>query len=147
MKATIFLEKKNFDKFLTWMNRLDQGIIIRCPVNYQYQIDGLKDPMQVLIEGDEYAMMQDAEDDINELKDKIGISETNFIPEPYDADKLLMSGIIKNAARWDLMVDVIYTAIEIAQEVKGITPLEAMIIAEREVIAEANGEDAIPNEE
>jgi hypothetical protein len=147
MKATIFLEKKNFDKFLTWMNRLDQGIIIQCPVNYQYQIDGLKDPMQVLIEGDEYAMMQDTEDDINELKDKIGISETNFIPEPYDADKLLMSGIIKNAARWDLMVDVIYAAIEIAQEVKGITPLEAMIIAEREVIAEANGEDAISNEE
>jgi hypothetical protein len=147
MKVTIFLEKKNFDNFLVWLNRLDQGIIIQCPVKYQYQIDGLKDPMQVLMDADEYAMMQDAEEDIANLKEKMGITDTQFVPEPYDADKLLISGIIKNAERWDLAIDVITAAIEIAQEVKGITPLEALIIAEREVIAEANGEDAISNEE
>jgi hypothetical protein len=77
----------------------------------------------------------------------MGITDVHYTPEPYDADKLLMSGILKNAERWDLAVDVVSAAIEIAQQVKGITPLEAMIIAEREVIAEANGEDAISNED
>jgi hypothetical protein len=147
MQATIFLEKNNFDKFLVWLNRLDQGIIIPCPIQYQTRIEGLTDPMQVLMDGDEYAMVQDAEQDITNLKVKMGITDVHYTPEPYDADKLLMSGILKNAERWDLAVDVVSAAIEIAQQVKGITPLEAMIIAEREVIAEANGEDAISNED
>lgn len=133
MDVNIFLEEKDFNDFLVWMNRLEQGVIFPCPVKYYNTPNNLKNSLQLTLDADEYAMLKDAETDINDLMERLGISDIKFKPEPYDSDKLLISGIIKNAERWDLSIDVIMAAIEVAQKIKDITPLEAMIIAERDI--------------
>jgi len=141
MKTSLYLEKDDFEEFLVWVNRLGQGVLSTCPVKYYYQHEKLKQPIQLLLESDEYAMMRDTERDLEELQKKAGNIDLIFKPMPTESDKILVQGILQNANRWDIAADIVVAAIEIGQELTDITPLEALIIAEREIMDAENEED------
>lgn len=139
MKVSIYIEKKDFDSFFTWSNRLSQGILSACPVRYSHTDDGFSSPLHVSLDAKEYASICDVVQDLNEIQEKMGGGEFLFRPEPLESERILMQGILKNARRYDIDVDVVHTAIEMSKHIPGITPLEALIIAEREWLDAGNG--------
>jgi hypothetical protein len=135
MKVTIYIEKKNFDLFFTWLNRISQGVVSQRPMRYQIVPDGFNQPLQIALTANEYAAIQDTEADLERLQEEIG-GELHFAPDPIDIEKIAASGIIKKAQRYDMLADVVMTALELTSCIPGLTPLEALVIADREWIAE-----------
>jgi hypothetical protein len=135
MKVTIYIEKKNFDTFFTWLNRINQGVISQRPLLYSTSSEGFNQPLQISLTANEYAAIQDTEADLEKLQEEIG-GELYFAPEPVEIDKIAANGIIKKAHRHDMLADIVMTALELTSYIPGITPLEALVIAEREWIGE-----------
>ncbi len=133
MKVSVYIKKSDFDNFFIWANRLSQGIVAECPVHYSHDREEFVSPVQLYLDAREYAMIQDTEKGLAELKESHG-GEMQFRPEPLETDKIVMQSILLNAKRHDLEVDLVNTALELTKHIPGITSLEAMIIAEREWI-------------
>jgi hypothetical protein len=131
MKVSIYIEKKEFNTFFVWVNRINQGIISKCPTQYSESSHSFREPVQILLTADEYAVIQDIEDDIKSLETELG-GELVYTPEPLENDKIVINNILKNAQRHDVEADLVNTALELIGYIPGITPLEALIIAERE---------------
>ena len=74
------------------------------------------------------------EANIEAIRNTWGNLDILYTPESLENQKIMMGDIIRNASRYDLVVDVVNTAIELAMQIPGITPLEALIIAERDWI-------------
>lgn len=134
MKIIVYIEKTNFDKFFTWLNRLKQGNIEPSPISYYMSQDELERPLQVLLSPEEYSIIQDTENTIEDIKKEHGNLNILYSPESLDKDKIIIGDIIRNASRYDLQVDVINTAVELAMAMPGLTPLDALLIAERELV-------------
>jgi hypothetical protein len=132
MKINLYIEKKDFDPFFIWMNRLSQGIIESCPITYSHVKEDIKDPLNVSLTADKYALIHDAEKNIEDIQNSFGSLDILYEPQSIEKDKILIGDILRNATRYDLAVNVINTAVELATVIPGITPLEAMIISERE---------------
>ena len=132
MKVSLYIEKKDFDGFFVWMNRLKSGVLIPPPVFYIHTRNSLRDPLQVYLSPDEYNLIQDAEKNLEDIQEMWGNLEIQYDPRPLNDDKIMMADILRNAQRYDMGVDVVNTAIELAMQIPGITPLEAMIISEKE---------------
>jgi len=139
MKVSIYIEKSSFDTFCVWVNRINQGIISKCPVDYSESNQGFVTPMHLLLTADEYAVIQDIEEDIKHLEDEMG-GEMVYTPEPLENDKIVINNILKNAHRHDVEADLVNTALQIIGYIPGITPVEALIIAEREWLNVGKGE-------
>lgn len=131
MKVSIYIEKREFNTFFVWVNRINQGIISKCPTQYSESSHGFHEPVQILLTADEYAVIQDIEEDIKSLETELG-GELVYTPEPLENDKIVINNILKNAQRHDVEADLVNTALELVGYIPGITPLEALIIAERE---------------
>jgi len=138
MRVSLYIEKSDFDTFFIWSNRLATGVLSTCPVAYKNTPDSFKAPLQLLLEANDYAMIKDAEEDLKKLRDRVG-GELVFYPEQLEEDKILMSVILRNAQRHDIEVDLIKTALELSTIIPGITPIEALIIAEREHLNVGSG--------
>ena len=134
MKLTIYIEKRDFDNFFVWMNRLGQGTLQPSPVPFSHIKEDIQDPLQISLNPDEYNLIQDAESNIEAIRNTWGNLDILYTPESLENQKIMMGDIIRNASRYDLVVDVVNTAIELAMQIPGITPLEALIIAERDWI-------------
>ena len=132
MKVSLYIEKKNFEEFFIWFNRLNQGVILPSPIVYSHKKEDIEDPLQVYFSADEYALIQDTESNIEEIKKTWGNLDILYSPESLENQKILMGDILRNAKRHDSLVDLVSASIELAMHIPGITPLEAMIIAERE---------------
>jgi len=134
MKVIIYIEKKDFDSFFTWLNRLKQGNLEPSPISYSLSTDDIKSPLQVLLNPDEFTIIQDAEKNMEDIKNSYGDLNIFYQPESLDNDKIMMGDIIRNGIRHDCLVNLYNTAIELAMSIPGLTPLDALVIAERECI-------------
>ena len=132
MKVSLYIEKKDFDGFFVWMNRLKSGVLIPPPVFYIHTRNSLRDPLHVSLTPDEYNLIQDAEKNLEDIQEIWGNLDIQYDPRALNDDKIMMADILRNAQRYDMGVDVVNTAIELAMQIPGITPLEAMIISEKE---------------
>jgi len=137
MKVSLYIEKKDFDNFFIWANRLNQGVLSTCPVRYSQSREGFTSPLHLSLEAEEYALIRDSVSAMEDIREKLG-GDFYFRLEPLENDKIVMQTIIKNAQRHDLEVDIVNTALEVSMQIPGITPLEALIIAEREWINVGN---------
>ena len=134
MKAIVYIEKRDFDGFFTWLNRLKQGTLEPSPVSYSLSTDEIERPLQVLLNPDEFAIIQDAERNIEDIKKSYGNLSILYRPESLVQDKIMMGDVLRNAIRHDCLVEIYNTSIELAMAIPGLTPLDALIIAEREWI-------------
>lgn len=137
MKVTIYIEKRSFDTFFTWLNRINQGVISHRPTRYSTCPEGFTSPLQITLSGSEYATLQDVEADLARIKEEIG-AELHYTPEPMEQEKIMVNAIIKKAQRHDALAELVISALELASYLQGITPLEALVIAEGECIHAAN---------
>jgi hypothetical protein len=138
MKFNIYIEKRDFDNFFIWMNRLSQGVICTPLAKYSHRKEDVEDPLQVALLQDEYSIIQNNERNIEVINKSWGTMDVVYQPSFPDSDKFMMADILRNAGRYDLEVQVVNTAIELALQIPGITPLEALIISEREWLNDEN---------
>jgi len=132
MKINLYIDKQDFDPFFIWMNRISQGIIESCPIMYSHIKEDIKDPLNVSLTADKYALIHDAEKNIEDIQNSFGSLDILYEPQSLDKAKIMIGDIIRNSLRHDLAVQVMNTAVEIAMAMPGITPVEAFIISERE---------------
>jgi hypothetical protein len=132
MNISLYIEKKDFDNFFIWMNRLSQGVISGPLTKYSHYKDDIKDPLHLSLSKDEYSLIQNCERNLEVINKSWGSIEVLYQPNFPDNDKIMIADILRNASRYDLGVQVVHTAIELAANIPGITPLEALIISERE---------------
>jgi hypothetical protein len=136
MKVNLYIERKDFDNFFIWMNRLSQGLTVSPLTKYSHQKEDIEDPLQISLSPYEYSIIQNCEKNIDVINRSWGTMDVLYQPNFSEGDKLMMSDILRNASRYDLGVQVVNTAIELASQIPGITPLEALIISEREWLNE-----------
>jgi hypothetical protein len=135
MKVTVYIEKNDFDEFFKWMNRISLGHIASPPVRFSHCSEDIKDPLRVSLEAREYTLIKDVERDIDDIQKTYGPFEIDFSPESTSSHLLIIQDILREADRQDLKNEIVYTALQAALHIPGITPAEAMVIAEREWLA------------
>jgi hypothetical protein len=140
MKVTIYIEKTDFDEFFVWVNRLNHGILTSAPVKYTIGPEGLKKPLQLSLDPSMYTLIQDAENDIKTLQVAYGELDIKFEPLSKSWELRTIQDVSRNARRYDMEANVIYSALHVMTQVPGISPAEAMIISEREWIGSLQNE-------
>ena len=131
MTVRLYIEKSHFDAFYTWLNQIKSGILTTPTCVFSNVSNDLENPLQVTLHPDEYAMIQDTQEDLDILRKNIG-KITSFGEASTSEDVRLVKDVIRKSRRYDIEAEVVYTALEVMSEQIDITPGEAMIIAERE---------------
>ena len=131
MTVRLYIEKSHFDAFYTWLNQIKSGILTTPTCVFSNVSNDLENPLQVTLHPDEYAMIQDTQEDLEILRKNIG-KITSFGEASTSEDVRLVRDVIRKSRRHDVEAEVVYTALEVMSEQIDITPGEAMVIAERE---------------
>jgi hypothetical protein len=131
MTVRLYIEKSHFDAFYTWLNQIKSGILTTPTCVFSNVSNDLENPLQVTLHPDEYAMIQDTQEDLDILRKNIG-KITSFGEASASEDVRLVKDVIRKSRRYDIEAEVVYTALEVMSEQIDITPGEAMIVAERE---------------
>jgi hypothetical protein len=134
MKVNIYIEKSDFDTFFVWVNRLNHGILTTTPVKYSTDANQIKSPLQLSLEPNMYSLIVDAETDLKSLQKEYGDVNIEFEPLSKSWELRTIKDILRNSKRYDMEPNVVYTALYTMTQVPGLSPAEAMIIAEREWI-------------
>ena len=131
MTVRLYIEKSHFDAFYTWLNQIKSGILTTPTCVFSNVSNDLENPLQVTLHPDEYAMIQDTQEDLETLRKNIG-KVTSFGEASTSEDVRLVKDVIRKSRRYDIEAEVVYTALEVMSEQIDITPGEAMVVAERE---------------
>jgi hypothetical protein len=141
MKVNIYIEKPDFDAFFVWVNRLNQGILSTPPVGHWTSSEGLKAPLQLSIDSGMYTLIADALHDLETIGKKYGEVELDFEPLSRSWELRTIKDVVRNSGRYDISANVIYTALITMSQIPGLSPAEAMIIAEREWVGSLQDQD------
>jgi len=132
MKVDIYIEKQDFDEFFKWMNRIGLGIYSTPKVEFSHRMADIKDPLRVSLDSREYTLIRDVKKDIKEIQKTYGPLELDFTPLTTQNHLLVIKDILREANRKDVMEEVVYTALQVLSTIPGLSPTEAMVIAENE---------------
>lgn len=141
MKVKIYIEKEDFENFFLWVNRLRQGILSSPTVNYSTVEKGIKNPLQLSLDAEMYNLVQDALADIETIGDNYGDMELDFQPLSRSWELRTIGDIVRSSTRYDMASNVIYTALCAISQIPGLSPAEAMIIAEREWVGSPQAQE------
>ena len=141
VKISLYIEKKDFDAFFIWINRLNQGILETPTVVYSTKPEGFNSSLELQLEPDAYNLLRDAESDLQYMKDTYGDLEISFEHQSGLRDINTIKNILRNARLYDMEDKVVYTALQAMVEVPGILPVEAMIISEREWLQSTDSDE------
>lgn len=134
MRISLYIENSDIHDFYRWVNRLSQGHIESAPILFNHKKENLKDPLEIQLTANEYAMMCDARDEVARIAEIGGPIDITYQPKDKDWQLSTIRNVLKNADRHNLTVEVIYTALETVATLPTISAAEAMIIAEGEWI-------------
>jgi hypothetical protein len=132
MKVTVYIEKNNFDDFFTWMNRLNDGNFSTPPVEFSHREDEIQDPLKILLDSRDYTLIREAKQNMDEIQKAYGDFDAIFSPETFDDHLLIIQDILREAQRRDLLTEVVFTALQVATQIRGLNPDEAIIFAEKQ---------------
>jgi hypothetical protein len=141
MKVIVYIEKNDFDEFFKWMNRISLGIYSSATVNFSHREEDIQDPLKVSLGSREYTLIKDIQQDIEDIQKTHGPLEIDFSPESTSSHLLIIQDVIREAERRDLLTEVVYAALQVALQLPGITPAEAIVIAEHEWLGLHGEED------
>jgi hypothetical protein len=141
MKVIVYIEKNDFDEFFKWMNRISLGIYSSATVNFSHKEEDIQDPLKVSLDSREYTLIKDIQQDIEDIQKTHGPLEIDFSPESTASHLLIIQDVIREAERRDLLTEVVYAALQVALQLPGITPAEAIVIAEQEWLGLHGEED------
>jgi len=134
MKVTIYIEKNDFDKFFRWVKQLEYGALSSPPVQFSNIQNDIKDPLRVSLESSVYYLITDAQEDLRNIDTSIGPFNVNYEPD-NDAEHLQrIKECLRKAKREDLELELVYSALSTMKDLPDLTPSEAIIIAERNLL-------------
>lgn len=134
MKAVIYIEKDDFDRFFKWMYYLKCGIYIKPPVKFYSQKEDVSNYLQLNLEDFEYSILQMVTKEYLKIEKQFGQLDTEYSLDTKPNDLLAITDVLNHAELKDSVPEVVYTAITIASEIPGLTPLEIIAIAERDCL-------------
>lgn len=135
MRISLYIEHDDLDDFCKWINRLSHGHIETAPVVFSHKrLTLFTDPLEIQLDANEYAVICDATEEAKRIAEMVGPMNIEFCPTDVDWQMSTIRSVIKNATRHNLSTEVIYTSLRTMSELPTITPAEAMIIAEGELI-------------
>ena len=130
MKINLFIEHKDLGDFYSWVNRLSQGSIENSPIKFSHRIDEFNDPLCIQLNANEYAVILDAQDEAKRIAELAGPIDIKYSTVDKHWQTSTIRNVIKNAERHNVIVEVVFSALNTMIEIPSITPAEAMIIAE-----------------
>jgi hypothetical protein len=133
MKVSIFIEKDQFQDFFKWVNQINIGIIASTDIVYSHSSDNFEQPLQLFLEPEAYNLIEDARMDLAEMEKAYGKFDLEFEPLTHTWETRVIRDVVRNSSRHNKQTETIHAALQIISEMPGITPGEAMIIAERQV--------------
>jgi hypothetical protein len=134
MKVTIYIEKKDFDNFFKWVKQLEYGALSSPPVTFSNIQNDIKDPLRVSLDTSVYYLITDAQEDLRNIDTSVGPFNVNYEPDT-DAEHLQrIKECLRKAKREDLELELVYSALATMKDLPDLTPSEAIIIAERNLL-------------
>jgi hypothetical protein len=88
-----------------------------------------------------YTLIADALKDLETIGEKYGELELDFEPLSTSWELRTIKDVVRSSGRYDMEANVIYTALSTIAQIPGLSPAEAMIIAEREWIGSQQSHD------
>lgn len=134
MKVSIYIKKSNFDNFYRWIHQLNLGILSTPPVEFSHIQNEIEDPLRVTLDSREYYLITDAKEDLEEIEKIYGPMALNYEPENDQVHLQRIKEAMRNAAREDLTLELVYMSLAIMKDLPDITVSEAIIIAERNLL-------------
>jgi hypothetical protein len=133
MKIFLYVEKEEFDSFYIWFRRISSGIIESQPVQVSHSPDEFSSPLKISLDVDEYYLITDIQEDLKSLDESCGFLSLKYEPDTQDFHLQRIKESLRSAARIDKTNELVYSALLVMQSVPGITPSEAIIIAEKSI--------------
>jgi hypothetical protein len=134
MRISLYVEHDDLHEFYRWVNRLSEGHIESPTIKFNHKKEIFKDPLEIQLSANEYAMICDANAEVDKISELGGPIDITYMPKDRNWQMSTIRNILKNADRHNLSVEVIFSALATVSELPTITPAEAMIIAEGEWI-------------
>ena len=134
MKVTIYIEKKDFDSFFRWVKQLELGILSTPPVTFSHNQDDIKDPLKVSLDTNVYYLITDAQEDLKNINTSVGPFSISYEPDTEESHLQRIKESLRKAKREDLEIELVYSALAVMKDLPDITPSEAIIIAERNLL-------------
>ena len=134
MKVTVYISKKDFDAFFRWVKQLELGILSSPPVNFSHQENVIQDPLRVSLDTHVYYLINDAQEDLKQIDSSVGPFSIDYEPDTQEFHLQRIKESIRKAKREDLEIELVYSALAVMKDLPGITPSEAIIIAERNLL-------------
>lgn len=134
MKVTVYIEKNDFDSFFRWVKQLELGILSTPPVTFSHSQGDIKDPLKVSLDTNVYYLITDAQEDLKRIDTSVGPFSIDYEPDTQEFHLQRIKESIRKAKREDLEIELVYSALSVMYEIPGITPSEAIIIAERNLL-------------
>ena len=131
MKVTIYISKKDFDAFFRWVKQLEYGILSAPPVDFSHAEYEIRDPLKVSLDSSEYYLITDAKEDLEDIRNTYGNLDFNYESDTQEIHLQRIKECVRRAAREDLEVELVYSALKTMKELPTLTPGEAMIVAEK----------------
>lgn len=134
MKVSVYLEKKNLEKFNAWLLQLKEGILSSAPVQFYFRKEDIKEPLMIFLDMYEYNLITDAKDDLKELEDICGPLVISYEPNTREEHLQGIKEGLRIANRLNKQVQLVYAALSAIKDIPSLTPNEAMIVAQRSVL-------------
>jgi hypothetical protein len=132
MNVLVYIEKRDFNDFFKWLNQISIGNFLTPIVPFSHEPTEFKEPLKIYLSAREYSAINDVNKDIHEVQKIYGNITTQFVPEFREQHLLIIQDILREADRLCIMPKLVYIALQAMAEIPGLTPEEAMVIAERD---------------
>jgi len=133
MKVFLYVEKEEFDSFYIWFRRISSGILESQPVPVSHSPDEFLSPLRISLDVDEYYLITDIQEDLKSLSESCGFLSLKYEPDTQEFHLQRIKESLRSATRIDKTNELVYSALLVMQSVPGITPSEAMVIAEKSI--------------
>jgi len=133
MKVLVYIEKRDFDDFFKWLNQISIGNFLTPIVPFSHAADNFQEPLKIYLSSREYSAIKDVDKDIQEVQEVYGNITTELQSESSESHLLVIQDILREADRLSVTSKLVYAALQAMSDIPGLTPDEAMIIAERDL--------------
>ena len=134
MKITIYVRNQDFDSFFRWVKQLQYGALSTPPVFYSHRIDEVEDPLMISLDSDIFYLIQDSQEHLTDIKSSLGSLDLLYQTDNQEEHLQMIKEGLRKARREDMELELVYSALAAMKEMPGLTPGEAIIVAEKSIL-------------
>lgn len=134
MKTNVYVEECDFENFIKWFKRIQIGEYLISPVFFSTNKKRIKKPVNLTLEVDEYNLIKLVYTKLSNLNGVFGKIDIIHNINHKNNQLIGVQEIIQRGEIHNKLTELINYALETASQIPGITPLEALSIAENIIL-------------